>query len=46
MGKSSFSLKLQEAENKDKDQETQYPPWSLKRQGFNKIKYKNKFKIY
>lgn len=29
MGKFSFFLKLQETENKDKDQETQYPPWSL-----------------
>lgn len=38
MGKLSFSLKLQETENKDKDQETQYPPWSLKCGGINKIK--------
>lgn len=40
MGKFSFFLKLQETENKDKDQETQYPPWSLKCGGINKIKYK------
>lgn len=37
MAKFSFFLKLQEIENKDKDQETQYPPSSLKCEGINKV---------